>query len=184
MKQAGLHPCRKSISNRADMQDSLKEDLMMKITVSTTMILLAITMITLSALAGSPANRHRGKQTSSEFAEKESYTYINFACNAVFQSKSAPASLNAPTVWCFHGFVTNTTGKGIPKGARINYYFSSSKPGYFQTAGGGLSTLQGTLYLKEPLAANASLFIGSVTFVTTRNPPQINGTAQYWKRQY
>jgi hypothetical protein len=166
------------------MQDNSKENLMMKKAVSTIMILLAITMIALSALAASPANRHRGKPTSPEFAERESYTCVNFACNAVFQSKSAPASLNAPTVWYFHGFVTNTTGKGIPKGARINYYFSSSKPGYFQAAGGGLSTLQGTLYVKEPLAANASLFVGSVTFVTSRNPPQINGTAQYWKRQY
>jgi hypothetical protein len=152
----------------------------MKKIFSTMMILMAITMTAMTSLAGA----QHGKPEPKEPPEKEPYIYIKVGCAAVFQSKTSPASLNDPTSWYFHGYVTNTTGKVIPKGARIEYNFSSSKPGYFQTNSGGVPTLHKTMYLKEALAANGKVFVGGVTFVTTKNPAQVSGSAQYWKRNY
>jgi hypothetical protein len=152
----------------------------MKKVFSTMMILMAMTMFTLTGLAGA----QHGKPEPKDPPEKEPFIYINMGCKAVFQSKSSPVSLNDPTNWYFHGYVTNTTGKVIPKGARIEYHFTSSKPGYFQTKTGGVPTLNGVIYLKEALATNAELFVGGVTFITTKNPAQIKGSAQYRKNNY
>jgi hypothetical protein len=148
----------------------------MKKVFSTMMILMAMTMFALTGLAGA----QHGKPEPQPI-EKEPFIYINVGCSAVFQNKTSPVSFNEPTKWYFHGYITNTTGKALPKGARIEYHYSSNKPGYFQTSTGGVPTFNSAIYLKEPLAANAKLFIGGVTFVTTKNPAQIKASAQYRK---
>ena len=147
-------------------------------------ILMAITMITMTGLAGVFAGQQPGKPEPRELPEKpDPYEYFNVGCSAVFQSKTSTPTLNDPESWYFHGYITNTTGKVLPKGARIEYTFSSNKPGYFQTNSGGVPTLSKTLYLTEPLAKNAELFVGGMTFVSPKTPVKINGTAKYWKKK-
>lgn len=152
----------------------------MKKVFSTMMILMAMTMFALTGIAGA----QHGKPEPKDPPEKEPYIYIKMGCKAVFQTKTSPASLNEPTRWTFHGYITNTTGKVIPKGAFIEYHFSSSKPGYFQTNSGGVPALNKTVVLQEALPVNGELFVGSVVFVTTKNPAQISGTAFYRKNNY
>jgi hypothetical protein len=152
----------------------------MKKVFSTMMILMAMTMFALTGLAGA----QHGKPEPKDPPEKEPYIYINMGCSAVFQNKTSPVSLNEPAKWYFHGYVKNTTGKVLPKNARIEYHFSSNKPGYFQTNSGGVPSLSGITTLKEPLGINAQLYVTGMTFVTTKSPVQIAGTAQYRKNNF
>jgi hypothetical protein len=85
--------------------------------------------------------------------------------------------------WNFNTDVVNKTGKVIPKGALVEYTYSSNLPGYFQTNQGGKSSIKGSIVLKEALAPNAPLFIGTVVFVTTKNPANIICKANYMKKK-
>lgn len=85
--------------------------------------------------------------------------------------------------WNFNTDVVNKTGKVIPKGALVEYTYSSNLPGYFQTNQGGKSSIKGSMVLKEALAPNASLFIGTVVFVTTKKPASIVCKANYMKKK-
>jgi hypothetical protein len=157
----------------------------MKKLLSTMTILMAITMITMTSLAGGFAGQQQpGKPEPRELPEKpDPYEYFNVGCSALFQSKTSTPTLNDPESWYFHGYIKNTTGKVLPKGAMIVYNFSSNQPGYFQTNSGGVPKLGKTLYLTEALAVNAELFIGGMTFVSSKNPIKINGTAKYCKKK-
>jgi hypothetical protein len=149
----------------------------MKKVFSTMMILMAVTMVAITGIAGGYANGQIGKP---EQPEKD-YKKIIVSCKADFQSKSSPVALNEATSWYFHGYLTNKTGQVIPKGTKIEYSFSSLKPGYFQTNSGGVMALKGAVVLKQALGVNSELYIGGVTFVTTKNPAKINASAFYLK---
>jgi hypothetical protein len=124
-----------------------------------------------------------GKPDKIQAPEQDPYEYIKVPCKAVFQSKTSPASLNEPAAWNFHGYITNKTGQVIPKGAKIVVSFASNLPGYFQTNKGGVPVLNQILILKEALAVDDELFVGEVTFKTTKSPAQLNGSAVYWKKK-
>ncbi len=155
----------------------------MKKVFSTMMILMFVTMMAMTSIAGSFTGGQVGKPEKTEAPEQDPYEYIKVQCTAVFQNKTSPVSLNEPTAWYFHGYITNKTGQVIPKGAKIVYSFSSSKPGYFKTNSGGVPVLNQILILKEALAVNEELYVGGLTFVTTKNPAQVNGSAIYWKKK-
>jgi hypothetical protein len=148
----------------------------MKKIYSTMMILMVVTMMAITGLAGGQS----GKPEKREPKENEEQR-IPLQCTTVFQSKTSPTSLNEPTSWFFHGYITNKTGQVIPKGARIEISFSSSKPGYFQTNSGGVPVLRKVMMLQQALGVNGQLFVGGLTFVTTNNPAQITGHAEWVK---
>jgi hypothetical protein len=137
------------------------------------MVLTAVAMVTTTSMAGGRDHR----PAKPEPHDDESW-HIKLDCKAVLQNKTGPVSLNEPTIWYFHGYITNKTNKSVPRGTRIDYTFSSNKPGYFQ---GGVSVLKRYMILQEALPVNGQLFVGGVTFVATNNPAQIIGKAEYVK---
>lgn len=148
----------------------------MKKVYSTMMILMFLTAVVISGLAGAQSGKPQGPEP-----KENEPIIVKLDCKAVFQSKTSPVSLNDPTSWYFHGYITNKTGQVIPKGAKIEYSFSSSKPGYFQTGTGGVPVLRKSMILQQALPQNGQLFVGGLTFITTNNPAQVNGYAE-WTR--
>jgi hypothetical protein len=145
----------------------------MKKLFSTTMLLMIVSMLMITGMAG--GRDSRPAKLNPQGGESQ---HIKLDCKAVLQSKTSPLSLHDPTIWYFHGYITNKTNKPVLKGTRVDYTFSSNKPGYFQ---GGVSVLKRYVILQEALPVNGQLFVGGVTFVTTNNPAQFIGKAEYVK---
>ena len=81
--------------------------------------------------------------------------------------------------WSFAGFATNNTGKTIPVGAKIQYVYKSTAPGYFFTAG---STKKGSITLSKALAPNDILNLGTAVYVTSQSNPTVTCEAFYFKK--
>src|SRR5689334_1906470 len=109
--------------------------------------LLLVSALTLPSLAGEQKGKPGGGQSNYKPDKPDQpdpepgdpNMYIKVDCKAVLQGVQYGKAMNEASNWYYHGTLINKTGQVIPKGAKIEYSFSSSKPGYFQTNTGGVA---------------------------------------------
>jgi hypothetical protein len=163
----------------------------MKKLLSTITILMLVTIIAQSSFAFDKKSQSGGQsnykpkddQPDPPEPKENPYIPIPLQSRITVSAVQWAQSSGEASRWNFSTDVINKTGKVIPKGALIEYTYSSNIPGYFQTNQGGKSSIKGSVVLKEALAPNAPLFLGMVVFVTTKNPANIVCTAKYMKKK-
>lgn len=152
-------------------------------------LLLLVTIIAQSGFAFDKKNQAGGQssykpeQNDPPEPTENPYQLIALESRITLNNVQSGQASGEASRWNFHAEVANKTGKIIPKGALVEATYSSTLPGYFQTNQGGKSTVKYSVVLKEALAANGTLFIGTVVFVTTRNPAAIKCKAFYKKKK-
>jgi hypothetical protein len=161
----------------------------MKKLLSTITILMLVTIMAQSSFAFDKKKQPGGQ---SDYKQKEDqpdppdpkdnpYTLIPLQSRIEVSGVQWAQTLGEASRWNFRTEVVNKTGKVIPKGARIEYTYTSNMPGYFPATPGGES-VKGSMVLQEALAPNASLYLGIVVFATTKNPAKIVCKAFYKKK--
>ena len=188
MQEAELKPSFKSIT-KTNFENRLKEKQFMKKIFSIITIMLLVTIIAQSGFAFEKKSQVGGQsgykpgQNEPQEPTENPYQLIPMGSRITLNNVQWAQSAGEASRWNFHAEVVNTTNKVIPKGALVEATYSSTLPGYFQTNQGGKPTVKYSVVLKEALAANGTLFIGTVVFVTTKNPANIKCKAVYKKKK-